>query len=89
MDYKSCLKQMKRSGEWGDHVTLQAGADRFHTKSCLLTSFRDANLIEIVPRENPSSKVIWMSFWSEIHYNSVYDSGDVPSRTPRKKHWLF
>jgi hypothetical protein len=28
MEYKVYLKKMKRSGEWGDHVTLQAAADR-------------------------------------------------------------
>ncbi|XP_020269452.1 OTU domain-containing protein DDB_G0284757 isoform X2 [Asparagus officinalis] len=28
MNYKSYLKNMKRSGEWGDHLTLQAAADR-------------------------------------------------------------
>ncbi|KAH7679149.1 Ubiquitinyl hydrolase 1 protein [Dioscorea alata] len=28
MDYKTYLKNMKRTGEWGDHVTLQAAADR-------------------------------------------------------------
>ncbi|KAM0842080.1 hypothetical protein ACQ4PT_058589 [Festuca glaucescens] len=28
LDYKVYLKKMKRSGEWGDHVTLQAAADR-------------------------------------------------------------
>lgn len=73
---------------------------------------------------------VWLSFWSEVHYNSLYASGgqklishlqallssssssptfygllsthferkgfnlvlyftDVPTRTPRKKHWLF
>jgi hypothetical protein len=28
MEYKVYLKKMKRSGEWGDHLTLQAAADR-------------------------------------------------------------
>ncbi|EXC35001.1 hypothetical protein L484_017702 [Morus notabilis] len=28
MKYRSYLKKMKKSGEWGDHVTLQAAADR-------------------------------------------------------------
>ncbi|PPS12379.1 hypothetical protein GOBAR_AA08269 [Gossypium barbadense] len=28
MKYKGYLKKMKKSGEWGDHVTLQAAADR-------------------------------------------------------------
>ncbi|GJN03064.1 hypothetical protein PR202_ga20467 [Eleusine coracana subsp. coracana] len=34
MKYKHYCKKMKKSGEWGDHVTLQAAADRV---SCLST----------------------------------------------------
>ncbi|KAF9587440.1 hypothetical protein IFM89_002621 [Coptis chinensis] len=75
MDYKSYLKKMKRSGEWGDHVTLQAAADRFSAKICLLTSFRDTYYIEIVPKEKSPSRVLWLSFWSEVHYNSLYSNG--------------
>uniref|UniRef100_A0A453BWQ7 Uncharacterized protein n=1 Tax=Aegilops tauschii subsp. strangulata TaxID=200361 RepID=A0A453BWQ7_AEGTS len=36
--------------EWGDHVTLQAAADKFAAKICLLTSFRDTCFVEIVPQ---------------------------------------
>ncbi|KAF5735658.1 hypothetical protein HS088_TW15G01171 [Tripterygium wilfordii] len=55
MPYKNYLKQMKRSGEWGDHITLQAAADRFGAKICLVTSFRDTCYIEIVPKgQNPT-----------------------------------
>ncbi|RVW23888.1 hypothetical protein CK203_094661 [Vitis vinifera] len=44
-----------RSGEWGDHLTLQAAADRFGAKICLITSFRDTCFIEINPRDgNPT-----------------------------------
>ncbi|ERN14814.1 hypothetical protein AMTR_s00032p00098300 [Amborella trichopoda] len=56
MKYKSYLKKMKRSGEWGDHVTLQAAADRFGAKICLLTSFRDSCFIEIMPKDQDPSK---------------------------------
>ncbi|KAL6629109.1 hypothetical protein ACP70R_028874 [Stipagrostis hirtigluma subsp. patula] len=58
MEYKVYLKKMKRSGEWGDHVTLQAAADRFAAKICLLTSFRDTCLIEIVPRDAAPSRAL-------------------------------
>ncbi|XP_034695983.1 OVARIAN TUMOR DOMAIN-containing deubiquitinating enzyme 11 isoform X2 [Vitis riparia] len=55
MKYRSYLKQMKKSGEWGDHLTLQAAADRFGAKICLITSFRDTCFIEINPRDgNPT-----------------------------------
>ncbi|GJN27747.1 hypothetical protein PR202_gb15795 [Eleusine coracana subsp. coracana] len=50
MKYKHYCKKMKKSGEWGDHVTLQAAADRFAAKICLLTSFRDTCFVEITPQ---------------------------------------
>ncbi|KAG7037516.1 OTU domain-containing protein-like protein, partial [Cucurbita argyrosperma subsp. argyrosperma] len=89
MKYKIYLKKMKKSGEWGDHVTLQAAADRFDAKICLVTSFRDTCYIEILPKDNNHNKELWLSFWCEVHYNSLYACGDLPSRTPRRKHWLF
>ncbi|XP_043816188.1 OVARIAN TUMOR DOMAIN-containing deubiquitinating enzyme 11 isoform X2 [Manihot esculenta] len=55
MKYRSYLKKMKKPGEWGDHVTLQAAADRFEAKICLVTSFRDTCYIEITPKDkNPT-----------------------------------
>ncbi|XP_031091796.1 OVARIAN TUMOR DOMAIN-containing deubiquitinating enzyme 11 [Ipomoea triloba] len=89
MKYKSYLKKMKRTGEWGDHVTLQAAADRFGAKICLVTSFRDTCYIEILPKDTQPSKEFWLSFWSEVHYNSLYETGEVQTRIQRKKHWLF
>ncbi|KAF4381663.1 hypothetical protein CsatB_020302 [Cannabis sativa] len=89
MKYRSYLRKMKKAGEWGDHLTLQAAADRFETKICLITSFRDTCYIEILPKDKNPTREVWLSFWSEVHYNSLYATGDVPTRAPRKKHWLF
>ncbi|KAL4191889.1 hypothetical protein AMTRI_Chr06g191280 [Amborella trichopoda] len=90
MKYKRYYKKMAKSGEWGDHVTLQAAADKYGAKICLLTSFRDTCFIEIVPRLQPPQREFWLSFWSEVHYNSLYDLQDAPRPAkPRKKHWLF
>ncbi|KAJ4887110.1 Cysteine proteinases superfamily protein [Raphanus sativus] len=89
MKYRHYTRKMKKSGEWGDHVTLQAAADRFDAKICLLTSFREQSYIEILPHNKNPLREAWLSFWSEVHYNSLYSSGDVPTRKPRRKHWLF
>lgn len=89
MRYKDYLKKMKKLGEWGDHVTLQAAADRFGAKICLVTSFRDTCYIEILPKDKNPSREIWLSFWSEVHYNSLYETGEVPTRVPKKRFWLF
>ncbi|XP_061963771.1 OVARIAN TUMOR DOMAIN-containing deubiquitinating enzyme 11-like isoform X2 [Populus nigra] len=89
MKYRSYVKKMKKPGEWGDHLTLQAAADQFGAKICLVTSFRDTCYIEIMPKDKSPTRELWLSFWSEVHYNSLYATGDVPTRVARKKHWLF
>lgn len=90
MKYKHYYKKMAKSGEWGDHVTLKAAADKFAAKICLLTSFRDTCFIEIVPQYQTPARELWLSFWSEVHYNSLYEMQDAPlPHEPRRKHWLF
>ncbi|KAH7518990.1 hypothetical protein FEM48_Zijuj09G0230100 [Ziziphus jujuba var. spinosa] len=95
MKYKRYYKRMakyvgEKSGEWGDHVTLQAAADKFAAKICLLTSFRDTCFIEIMPQYQAPRCELWLSFWSEVHYNSLYEIQVAPIQPkPRKKHWLF
>lgn len=90
MKYKRYYKKMAKLGEWGDHVTLQAAADKFVAKICLLTSFRDTCFIEIMPRSEAPQREFWLSFWSEVHYNSLYEIRDAPiPQKPKKKHWLF
>ncbi|XP_031483537.1 OVARIAN TUMOR DOMAIN-containing deubiquitinating enzyme 12-like isoform X2 [Nymphaea colorata] len=75
-------------GEWGDHVTLQAAADWYGVKICVFTSFKDTCFIEILPSVQKSERVIFLSFWAEVHYNSIYPEGDVPvSETKKKRRW--
>ncbi|XP_028549947.1 OTU domain-containing protein DDB_G0284757 [Dendrobium catenatum] len=83
--------ELAKSGNRGDHVNTLAKqtADRFAAKICLLTSFKDNCLIEIVPKEKSPSKELWLSFWSEVHYNSLYGTDDLPGRITKRKHWLF
>jgi len=35
---------------------------------CLQDNF----VIEISPRVKRSERVLWISFWAEVHYNSIY-----------------
>ncbi|XWS59653.1 hypothetical protein CRYUN_Cryun08bG0140500 [Craigia yunnanensis] len=88
MDYADYLKKMSKSGEWGDHVTLQAVADSYGVRILVITSFRDTCYIEILPNFKKSKGVIFLSFWAEVHYNSIYFQGDLPSaKVGRKKKW--
>ncbi|XP_011031710.1 PREDICTED: OTU domain-containing protein DDB_G0284757-like isoform X2 [Populus euphratica] len=72
MAYDDYLEKMSRSGEWGDHVTLQAAADLYGVNIFMITSFKDTCCIEILPQVLKSNNaVIYLSFWAEVHYNPV------------------
>ncbi|CAK9159657.1 unnamed protein product [Ilex paraguariensis] len=88
MAYDDYLTKISKTGEWGDHVTLQAAADTFGVKIFVITSFKDTCYIEILPHIQKSNRVICLSFWAEVHYNSIYPQGDFPaSETTKKKTW--
>ncbi|KAK1284463.1 hypothetical protein QJS10_CPB21g00346 [Acorus calamus] len=89
MAYSDYLDKLSRSGEWGDHVTLQAAADSYGVKIFVITSFKDTCYIEILPNVEKSKRVIFLSFWAEVHYNSIYPEGEHPELegTKRKKRW--
>ncbi|XP_076957367.1 OVARIAN TUMOR DOMAIN-containing deubiquitinating enzyme 12-like [Bidens hawaiensis] len=88
MGYDEYLKKISKDGEWGDHVTLQAAADAFGVKIFVLTSFKDTCYIEILPCAQKSKRIIFLSFWAEVHYNSIYPEGDLPiMESKKKKKW--
>ncbi|XP_020878046.1 OTU domain-containing protein DDB_G0284757 isoform X2 [Arabidopsis lyrata subsp. lyrata] len=91
MAYNDYLKAMKRNGEWGDHVTLQAAADWFGVRMFVITSFKDTCYIEILPQFQKSNRLICLSFWAEVHYNSIYPEGElpIPEGKKKKKYWVF
>ncbi|AES60708.1 putative ubiquitinyl hydrolase 1 [Medicago truncatula] len=91
MEYNEYLDKMSRSGEWGDHVTLQAAADSYGVRIFVMTSFKDTCCIEILPSFEKPKGVIFISFWAEVHYNSIYPQGDITSSESRKKKrwWSF
>nr|XP_023917785.1 OTU domain-containing protein DDB_G0284757-like isoform X1 [Quercus suber]XP_023917786.1 OTU domain-containing protein DDB_G0284757-like isoform X1 [Quercus suber] len=87
MAYGDYLEKMSKSGEWGDHVTLQAAADSYGVKIFVITSFKDTCYIEILPNVERSKRVICLSFWAEVHYNPIYpEEGDeLPASVVKKK----
>ncbi|XP_074582850.1 OVARIAN TUMOR DOMAIN-containing deubiquitinating enzyme 12-like isoform X2 [Curcuma longa] len=87
MSYDEYLRKISKSGEWGDHVTLQAAADSYGVKMFILTSFKDTCYIEILPSVEKSKRVICLSFWAEVHYNSIYPEGEFPTLEYKKKKW--
>ncbi|KAJ4908839.1 Uncharacterized protein Rs2_12497 [Raphanus sativus] len=91
MAYTDYLKTMKRNGEWGDHVTLQAAADWYGVRMFVITSFKNTCYIEILPHLQKSNRLICLSFWAEVHYNSIYPEGELPEPEgkKKKKYWVF
>uniref|UniRef100_A0A7N0R9K0 ubiquitinyl hydrolase 1 n=1 Tax=Kalanchoe fedtschenkoi TaxID=63787 RepID=A0A7N0R9K0_KALFE len=79
MTFGEYLKKISKSGEWGDHVTLQSAADSYGVRIVVITSFKDTCYIEILPEVQKSNRVIYLSFWAEVHYNSIYPQGDSDS----------
>ena len=77
-NYAAYLRNMSKLGSWGDHVTLQAASDAYGLPFCVITSYRDNFVLEIQPEKlkaTNAEKVLWISFWSEVHYNSLYEIG--------------
>ncbi|KAL3650002.1 hypothetical protein CASFOL_006405 [Castilleja foliolosa] len=90
MGYTEYVKNMSKNGEWGDHVTLQAAADWFGIKIFIITSFKDTCYIEIIPKTQKSDRTIFLSFWAEVHYNSIYPLGELPmAEGKKKKRWWW
>ncbi|CAI0442679.1 unnamed protein product, partial [Linum tenue] len=89
MPYSDYLNNMCKPGEWGDHVTLQAAADSYGVKIFVLTSFKDTCYIEIAPHVEKSKRIIFLSFWAEVHYNSIYPEGEsfLAEENKKKKWW--
>ena len=71
-DYLSYVGEMSRDATWGDNITLQAASDAYGVGMCVISSYKDNFVIEITPRTKRSERVLWISFWAEVHYNSVY-----------------
>ena len=79
-DYWHYCWEMERDSTWGDHVTLQAAADAYGVAVNILTSYQENCFIAISPKEPRSDRCLYLSFWAEVHYNSLYPAGDPPHK---------
>ncbi|RLM75039.1 hypothetical protein C2845_PM15G07110 [Panicum miliaceum] len=71
--FRALSDQLYRSPDYHRHVRKEI-VKQFAAKICLLTSFRDTCFVEIVPQYQTPQRELWLSFWSEVHYNSLYDA---------------
>lgn len=86
-DFVSYCSSMGKNGTWGDHITLQAAADAFSSRILIISSFQEECVIEILPTKQyttPGSqkRTLFLSFWHEVHYGSVYPQGRAPPPDP-------
>eukprot|EP00798_Chlamydomonas_sp_ICE-L_P022920 gene22920-30099_t len=82
-DYTKYCLEMSQHATWGDHVTLQAAADAYNRQIMVVTSYKESCCIKIEPSEAnthkvDSSMILYISFWAEVHYNSLYPKGMSP-----------
>lgn len=65
---------MEQPETWGDHICLQAIADAYGLKINIITSYphQDSCFIGITPQTVKTHRILYLSFWAEIHYNSIY-----------------
>ena len=59
-------------------MTLQAAADVYGVAINILTSYQGSCFIGITPKETRSERCLYLSFWAEVHYNSLYPRGNPP-----------
>ncbi|CAN4084602.1 unnamed protein product [Withania somnifera] len=72
--FRALSDQLYHNPEYHKHVRKEV-IKQFGIKICLVTSFRDNGYIEILPKSMQPSRELWLSFWSEVHYNSLYEIG--------------
>ncbi|KAG2492762.1 hypothetical protein HYH03_008927 [Edaphochlamys debaryana] len=77
-EYGAYCTGMAKSSTWGDHVTLQAAADTYGMKITVVTSFEKCPVINIEPARQTSGRTLFLSFWAEVHYNSIYPGKEAP-----------
>lgn len=104
-DFGSYAAIMRKDGEWGDHLTLQARvpwtqtrtpalpalacccfadlsargpppqavADCYGVEIFVVSSFMLNGILEVKPHDGVRfERALWLSFFAEVHYNSIY-----------------
>ncbi|PKA58783.1 hypothetical protein AXF42_Ash000876 [Apostasia shenzhenica] len=85
--FRALSDQFYRTPEHHEFVRQQV-INQYGVKIFVITSFKDTCYIEILPNIQRSKRVIFLSFWAEVHYNSIYPEGDLPAaEIKKKKRW--
>lgn len=50
----------------------QAAADTYGVRLVVVTSYEHSPVITLEPEQKKSGRTLFLSFWAEVHYNSLY-----------------
>ena len=79
--YDTYIENMGRDGNWGDHLTLQAASNVYGLEIRVYTSY-DGNWERVIRPTDDGNirRAIQLSFYAELHYNSVYPNSEVDTQ---------
>ena len=82
--YDAYIENMGRDGTWGDHVTLHAASNVYDLEIRVYTSY-DGNWEQVIRPTNNGNirRAIQLSFYAELHYNSVHPITNGCSKCPK------
>ena len=74
------IEIMRLDGNWGDHLTLQAASNVYGLEIRVYTSY-DGNWERVIRPTDDGNirRAIQLSFYAELHYNSVYPNTEFDS----------
>ena len=78
-NYRGYCNALAKEGTWGDNITLQAASNVYGLRVILITSFDEEFVISIEPVHGRGDRILYLSFWAEVHYNSIYPATDPPT----------
>ncbi len=78
--YDTYIENMGRDETWGDHLTLQAASNVYGLEIRVYTSY-DGNWERVIRPTDDGNirRAIQLSFYAELHYNSVYPNTEFDS----------
>ena len=88
--YDACIKNISRYETWGDDVTLQPASNHYGLEIRVYTFYVENSERVIRPTDGNVRRAIQLSFYAELHYNSVYpnnefDSDDLRNLRPEEE----
>ena len=82
--YDTYIENMGRDGNWGNHLTLQAASNVYGLEIRVYTSY-DENWERVIRPTDDGNirRAIQLSFYAELHYNSVHPITNGCSKCPK------